>query len=408
MWKVTVTPTPDEVQFWASGRMIATDTTAPFETPLDLAPGDYKLGLLSSKDGAPSARPPSPVTEPGSSRASRSCRLPLHLHPHPHLHTTPAPTSPGGSGRTTGTAARAPSLRNRFAEWTSRSPTLPLSRCSGGGSSDNVGVAGYGVYRDGRSEGTSSDTRYTFASLACGTGYMVGVDVFDLGRESLFSENNDRLHLRVSRRTPPSLPYGVKLAAATETSVMLLWQPSTDNLGVVGYGLYAGGLRVGSTSEAAATVSGLSCGRSYEVGIDAVDAAGNRSGRTSAYFSTSPCPPDRIAPTQPNNLGVGAATTTSVSLAWAPATDNTGVSAYGLYRGSTRVGTTSQTTTVLGSLSCGTTYQLGVDAVDAAGTVRRSPRCPRPRSRARQHHRPVAGRAASRPATSSSGARPGR
>ena len=148
---------------------------------------------------------------------------------------------------------------------------------------------------------------------------------------------------------------------------MLSWESSTDNLGVVGYGLYVGGLQVASTSEAAATVSGLSCGRSYEVGIDAVDAAGNRSARTSTYFSTSQCPPDRIAPTQPNNLGVGAATTASVSLVWAPSSDNTGVSAYGLYRGSTRVGTTSQTTTVFGGLSCGTTYRLGVDAVDAAG-----------------------------------------
>ena len=148
---------------------------------------------------------------------------------------------------------------------------------------------------------------------------------------------------------------------------MLSWASSTDNLGVVGYGLYVGGLQVASTSEAAATVSGLNCGRSYEVGIDAVDAAGNRSARTSTYFSTSQCPPDRIAPTQPNNLGVGAATTASVSLVWAPSSDNTGVSAYGLYRGSTRVGTTSQTTTVFGGLSCGTTYRLGVDAVDAAG-----------------------------------------
>ena len=47
VWKVTVTPTPDDVQFWASGRVIATDTTAPFETPLDLAPGNYKLGFCA-------------------------------------------------------------------------------------------------------------------------------------------------------------------------------------------------------------------------------------------------------------------------------------------------------------------------------------------------------------------------
>src|SRR6185503_18567699 len=168
-------------------------------------------------------------------------------------------------------------------------------------------------------------------------------------------------------RTAPSAPTAVKLAAATATSVLLVWQPSTDDRGVVSYGLYVGGLQVGSTSEAAATVSGLTCGRSYEVGIDAADAVGNRSVRTSAFFSTSPCPPDRTAPSKPNSLGVGTATATSITLSWAPATDNTGVSAYGLYRGSTRIGSTAGTTTVFDGLTCGTTYQLGVDAVDAAG-----------------------------------------
>src|SRR4029078_5410369 len=51
VWRVTVTPTPDEGEFWASGRVIATDKTAPFETPLDLAPGNYKLGFCHEKDG---------------------------------------------------------------------------------------------------------------------------------------------------------------------------------------------------------------------------------------------------------------------------------------------------------------------------------------------------------------------
>ena len=65
---MTVSPTPDEVDFWASGRVIATDKSAPFETPLDLQPGDYKLGFCHRKDRAQKSRPPSPGTEPGSSR----------------------------------------------------------------------------------------------------------------------------------------------------------------------------------------------------------------------------------------------------------------------------------------------------------------------------------------------------
>ena len=78
------------------------------------------------------------------------------------------------------------------------------------------------------------------------------------------------------------MPTGVTLAAATDSTVVLRWTASNDNVGVVGYGLYVAGLRVGSTSEAAATIGSLTCGRSYQIGIDAVDAAGNRSARTSA------------------------------------------------------------------------------------------------------------------------------
>ena len=39
VWSVSVSPTPDEVEFWASGRVIETDTSAPFEASLDLAAG---------------------------------------------------------------------------------------------------------------------------------------------------------------------------------------------------------------------------------------------------------------------------------------------------------------------------------------------------------------------------------
>jgi chitodextrinase len=238
-------------------------------------------------------------------------------------------------------------------------------------SRDNVGVSGYAVYLNGRLRGTTSNTQYSLSGLACGTGYTVGVDVFDAAGNHSPVTTTTVSTAACADRTPPSAPVGVRLAAATATSVLLVWQPSTDNLGVVGYGMYVGGLRVGSTSEAAATISGLTCGRSYDVGIDAADAAGNRSGLVRALFSTSPCARDAIAPSQPNRLGIGAATPTSLSLSWAASTDNTGVSAYGLYLGSTRIGSTTRTTTVFDGLTCGKAYRLGVDAVDGAGN--RSP-----------------------------------
>ena len=86
----------------------------------------------------------------------------------------------------------------------------------------------------------------------------------------------------------PSAPSGMRQVAATENSVMLAWSPSSDNVGVVEYGLYASGLRVATSSDASATLTSLACGTSYLVAIDAADAAGNRSAQASLVSSAPP------------------------------------------------------------------------------------------------------------------------
>ena len=177
---------------------------------------------------------------------------------------------------------------------------------------DNVGVAGYGLFLNGLSRGTTPDTQYTFGSLACGTGYVVGVDAFDaVGNHSSKTSTTVSTSACLDRLAP-SVPTSIKLAAATTSSVVLTWQPSSDNVGVVGYGLYVGGLRVSSASDPSTTVTNLTCGRSYLIAVDAVDAAGNRSAQASSYFSTAACA-DTQVPTRPSGL-LTTATTTSLAL----------------------------------------------------------------------------------------------
>ena len=395
VWSVTVTPVPDEVDFWASDRVIATDRSAPFEVPLDLVPGDYKLGFCHRKDGVQKCA----TTESGAGEGIVA-RVKI-VDPAPPSPTAPsspaAPSAPSStSGATTPPTSTAGAPAPTAGATTTPTPTAPTSGSAGSASADqvaprpvrridvtaadassvkvawpssrdNVAVTGYGLFLNGKTTATTPETRYTFGSLACGTGYLVGVDVYDAAGNHSQPTSTTVSTSACSDLSPPTVPATIKLAAATETSVVLSWQASSDNIGVVGYGLYVGGFRVGSTSEPAATLTSLGCGRSYEVGIDAVDAAGNRSARASSYFSTSPCPGDKIAPSQPNRLAVGAATTSSITLSWAASTDNIGVSGYGLYRGSSRVDATTQTTATFSGLSCGTAYQLGVDAADGAG-----------------------------------------
>src|SRR5215210_5727945 len=71
---------------------------------------------------------------------------------------------------------------------------------------------------------------------------------------------------------------------------------------------------------------------------------------------------DKSAPTQPADLAVTGSSTTSVSLAWLPSTDNVGVSGYGVCLGGNVVATTQQTSHTFSSLTCGTSYDFAVDA----------------------------------------------
>ena len=98
----------------------------------------------------------------------------------------------------------------------------------------------------------------------------------------------------------PSAPGGLSVTGQTQTALTLSWNASTDNVGVTGYNLYRGGKAAGSNnaSTRSYTFNGLSCGTTYTVAVDAVDAAGNRSTQSSASGTTSACP----APPQPGGL----------------------------------------------------------------------------------------------------------
>jgi acid phosphatase type 7 len=168
--------------------------------------------------------------------------------------------------------------------------------------------------------------------------------------------------------SPPTAPRHVRATGATTTSVSVSWRASRDDVGVAGYGVYIDGSAAGSTSQTSFTASGLACGRSYVVTVDAYDAAGNRSPKSSPLtVATSACPPDTQAPGTPGNLRVTGSTASSVAVAWNASTDNVGVTGYNVYRDGSFVASTTATSYSFSGLSCGTSYTFGVEALDAAG-----------------------------------------
>lgn len=165
------------------------------------------------------------------------------------------------------------------------------------GSTDNVGVVGYFVYRDGNQVAQTTATTYSDTGLTNGNSYSYTVVAFDAaGNNSPASGAVSATPLAVVTgpdTTPPSKPAGVN-AVAGNAQVALSWSASTDNVGVAGYRVYRNGGQVSQTTATAFADSGLHNGTSYSYTMVAFDAAGNVS-TASGGVSATP-----VAPTSGN------------------------------------------------------------------------------------------------------------
>ena len=202
-------------------------------------------------------------------------------------------------------------------------------------STDNVGVAGYGEYRGSSRVGTTGQTAATFTNLVCGTAYQVGVDAYDTAGNRSSRADMTATTSACPDIDPPSTPTGVVVGTRTATSIALSWSPSTDDAGTVGYGVYRGGSRVSTTAGTTGIVTGLTCGTNYTLGVDAYDAAGNRSTQAIVMVATLGCA-DTQAPSAPTGLTASGVTQTALTLGWTASTDNVGVTGYVVTRPASR------------------------------------------------------------------------
>ncbi|NDI35827.1 hypothetical protein EPK97_13910 [Chengkuizengella sediminis] len=167
----------------------------------------------------------------------------------------------------------------------------------------------------------------------------------------------------------PTIPGNLQSTSKTSNSVSLVWDASTDNVGVTGYTVNygSGSMNVTSTST---TINGLSADTTYTFTVTAKDAAGNESSSSNAITVTTDIsdPTDEIAPSTPTNLQVTGQSTSSISLSWSASTDNVGVTGYTVSYGSGSMDVTGTSATISG-LSANTSYTFTVTAKDAAGNV---------------------------------------
>lgn len=162
-------------------------------------------------------------------------------------------------------------------------------------SSDNVGVTGYRIFNGSTLIANVPGTTLTYnvTGLAPNTASTFNVKAVDAAGNMSNASNS----ITVTTNAPvgndkeaPTAPSGLHIMGApTSTSMMLMWNASTDNVGVTGYRIYQGSNLVTTVSGTATsyTVTGLSSGTTYSFKVYAIDAAGNQSVASSINGTTA-------------------------------------------------------------------------------------------------------------------------
>jgi fibronectin type 3 domain-containing protein len=324
-----------KVELYVDGTLNATDMTSPYGFSIDTS------GLTNASHQ---------LTAKGYDAAGNvgtSAAVTVNV-----LNDTFAPSVPAG------VSATANGMTSVTVRWTA--------------SADNVGVAGYRVWRGGSVIATTTSTSYTDTGLQSATAYSYAVTAFDAAGNESAQSSPPAAVTTASDTTPPSTPSGLSQTGATATTATFRWNPSTDDVAVAGYDFYdAGSVPLGNTTGTSHTYTGLSCGNGYLVGVDAFDAAGNRSAVATVTLTTTAC--DTQAPTVSLTAPAsGAAVSGTIPVA-ATASDNTGVAGVQFKLDGANLGaevtnapyTTSWNTTT----ATAGTHTVTATARDAAGNI---------------------------------------
>jgi archaellum component FlaF (FlaF/FlaG flagellin family) len=260
--------------------------------------------------------------------------------------------------------------------------------------SDDVAVFGYRVYRDGKPLRNVGAGTLTYLDQDVVGSHSYTVDATDAASPGAGgnaqgtpygnrSAQSDPVTVASSDIKAPTVPANlVATVSASGSDVGLAWSASTDNVKVTGYGVYR---RTAATATAPAgawtklgtvdvTVTayadnGVATG-AYEYAVDAADAAGNRSAKTDPP-ATANAVGDTVKPSDVTGLKAGNDPDihgTSVLVQWAAATDNIGVTGYGVYRDGTKVAdVNAPSLSYLDANRPAGTYRYTVDAVDSSG-----------------------------------------
>jgi chitodextrinase len=260
-------------------------------------------------------------------------------------------------------------------------PTVSLTAPTGGSTvsgtasvtataSDAAGIAKVEFQVDGTTVATTTTSPYTYAwdSTKSPNGvHTLTATAYDPSGNKASSSAS--VTVQNSDAQAPSAPTGLTATVGSSTRVDLAWTASTDNVGVVGYYIVRDGVTIAQASGIATTYSDATAlpNTSYAYQVMAYDAAGNISGLSPSVTAQTPPAPDTQVPSAPLNLTATSVSTSQINLSWAASTDNVGVTGYDVYRGGTKIATSTTTSFGDTGLNPSTSYSYYVIARDVAG-----------------------------------------
>jgi len=203
----------------------------------------------------------------------------------------PAQTTTNGNGSTTAQTTVTLALDTQ-------PPTIPANltatavstseiNLSWASSTDNVGVAGYSIYRNNVLVAFTTSTSYGDIGLTPGTTYAYNVTAQDAAGNVSGLSNTAIATTQMPDVTPPTVPTGLQVANITGHSLILSWASSTDDVGVAGYQVFRNGFQVGTTTATSYADAGLATSTTYAYTVSAFDVEGNISAQSVPAFATT-------------------------------------------------------------------------------------------------------------------------
>jgi serine protease len=250
-------------------------------------------------------------------------------------------------------------------------------------STDNVGVTGYNIYRDGEQVGTADTTSYSDTGLEPSTTYEYQVQAFDA------AENTSGLSVPASATTLDQVTgEGFFLSKNSDFSTENREFSTTDTLYIKIYSEFVdyndlkkkeykvedinrnrikGNLtnHFDGTYTASVPLSDLALGTG-KVNIKIEDNSRKKYEVKNEVITIIEASDEEL-PTKPTNLTATAVSENRIDLNWDASSDNVGVTGYSIFRDGGLVGNSATTSFSDTGLEPNTTYEYKVQAFDAAG-----------------------------------------